>query len=159
MENQSTVELLGGAGVFNFSPTTGLDWVRLVREGFPFECASQLAGQLCWEDSQLANMLDMSLVTLAKRRRSGLLTTGESVKVLRIARTLARATEVFQAAEAAVDWLNHPNFALDGVTPLSLLDTVTHCKVERSRCLRTRMSRFSRILQVFCEPAKRTSFV
>lgn len=127
MEDQSTaltaVDLLGGAQAFSHRPTVGLDWVRLVRQGFPFVCATELAGHLGLVDSQLANTLDVSPVTLAKRRRSGFLTMRESVKILRIALVLERATEVFEAADAAVDWLNHRNSALGGVAPLSLLDT------------------------------------
>lgn len=119
----TTVELLGGEQVFSRRPTTGQDWVHLVRQGFPFVCASELARRLGLQDSQLASTLAVSPTTLGKRRRRGFLTVRESEKILRIAMVFERATEVFQAPDAAVDWLNSRNSALSGVTPLSLLDT------------------------------------
>ena len=119
----TVVELLGGAQVVGHNPTTGLDWVRLVRQGFPFECATELAGHLGRGNLEMATVLDVSPVTLARRRRSGFLTMGESVKILRIALVLERAIEVFETADAGVDWLIRRNSALGDVTPLSLLDT------------------------------------
>ncbi|NYT60539.1 DUF2384 domain-containing protein [Alcaligenaceae bacterium] len=126
MENQRTglmAELLGGAQVFGRSSPTWLDWVCFVRRGFPFVCAIELAEHLGLGDSELANMLHVSPVTLARRRRRGFLTTDESARVMRTAQILERAIEVFEAEDMAVDWLNHCNLALGDVTPLSLLDT------------------------------------
>ena len=47
----------------------------------------------------------------------------ESAKLLRGARVLGRATEVFEHPDAALHWLKSPNWVHSGVTPLSLLDT------------------------------------
>ena len=47
----------------------------------------------------------------------------ESSKLLRLARVLGRANEVFEDPAAALNWLRSPNSALGGPTPLSLLDT------------------------------------
>ena len=52
-----------------------------------------------------------------------MLSSEESAKLLRFARVVERAEEVFQAAEPALAWLEADNAALGGVTPLSLLDT------------------------------------
>lgn len=52
-----------------------------------------------------------------------MLSTEESAKLLRFARVVERAEEVFEAAEPALAWLKADNAALGGVTPLSLLDT------------------------------------
>lgn len=51
------------------------------------------------------------------------LSAAESAKLLRLARGLVRAAEVFEDAGAAIDWLKSRNQALGGATPLSLLDT------------------------------------
>ena len=53
-----------------------------------------------------------------------MLPTEESAKLLRFARVVERAEEVFQAAEPALAWLKADNAALGGITPLSLLDTL-----------------------------------
>lgn len=47
----------------------------------------------------------------------------EAAMLLRLARSLVRAAEVFEDAAAALDWLQSRNRALGDVTPLSLLDT------------------------------------
>ncbi|MGH8315217.1 MAG: antitoxin Xre/MbcA/ParS toxin-binding domain-containing protein [Steroidobacterales bacterium] len=47
----------------------------------------------------------------------------ETARRLRMGRLISRADEVFDAREAAVDWLKSPNAALRGNAPLSLLDT------------------------------------
>jgi putative toxin-antitoxin system antitoxin component (TIGR02293 family) len=50
-------------------------------------------------------------------------TSHETGKLLRLARVIGRADEVFDDLDAAVDWLKSPNAALRGNAPLSLLDT------------------------------------
>ena len=42
---------------------------------------------------------------------------------MRLARVVERAETVFEETAAALAWLQSPNAALGGVTPLSLLDT------------------------------------
>lgn len=55
------------------------------------------------------------LKTHASRPPSGKMAAGKQAL-----RTTAR---VFEDADAACDWLTSPNAALDGATPISLLDT------------------------------------
>lgn len=47
----------------------------------------------------------------------------ESERLFRVARVAARSGEIFGDLGGGVDWLKSPNSALDGNTPLSLLDT------------------------------------
>lgn len=47
----------------------------------------------------------------------------ESARLLRLARVLARAAEVFDDSELGLSWLKTPVTALGEVTPLSLVDT------------------------------------
>lgn len=58
-----------------------------------------------------------------KIKNQGTLTAEESAKVVRLARCISRASEVFKDLDSAIDWLKHANRVLGGVTPLSLLDT------------------------------------
>jgi len=61
--------------------------------------------------------------TLARRKREGRLTTEESAKLVRLARVIERAEEVFEGLDTGLDWLKSPNASLGGDTPLSLIDT------------------------------------
>lgn len=47
----------------------------------------------------------------------------EAAKLLRLARVVARAAKVFDALDPALAWLKTPIAALEGATPLSLVDT------------------------------------
>ena len=47
----------------------------------------------------------------------------ESAKLVRLARVIGRAEEVFEYIDVALDWMKSGNAALSGATPLSLLDT------------------------------------
>ncbi len=49
------------------------------------------------------------------------MTKGE--RVLRLARVLARATEVLEGSDKAKAWLTEPNAALGGCKPVELLRT------------------------------------
>ena len=72
---------------------------------------------------EFARALGIPERTLARRKREGVLSSDESAKLLRLARAVGRANQVFEAPEAALDWLKSPNSALAGKTPISLLDT------------------------------------
>ena len=61
--------------------------------------------------------------TLANRRRSGRLTPGQSDRLLRVARVVARAETTFGDGAKAASWLRRPTRALGGEAPLDLLDT------------------------------------
>jgi putative toxin-antitoxin system antitoxin component (TIGR02293 family) len=61
--------------------------------------------------------------TLARRKKEGVLNSEESAKLVRLARVVERAKDVFEDFEASLNWLKSPNAALSGATPLSLLDT------------------------------------
>ncbi len=73
--------------------------------------------------AELSETLAIPERTLIRRKKEGILSTEESAKLVRAARALYRAVEVFEDRAAALDWLKAPNQALGGVTPLSLLDT------------------------------------
>jgi putative toxin-antitoxin system antitoxin component (TIGR02293 family) len=60
--------------------------------------------------------------TLA-RRKGGRLELHEGERLLRLIRLVARATDVLGDSRKAARWLEAPNRALAGATPLSFLDT------------------------------------
>jgi len=119
-----TVEgILGGPAVLKRKPRSDLDWVALIRAGLPAATVDAVTRAVHLSQAELGSTLGIPERTLARRKKEGVLNTEESAKLLRLARTLRRASEVFEDVAAALDWLKSPNRALGGVTPLSLLDT------------------------------------
>ena len=115
--------LLGGRGVLHVAPRSTLDWVKMIRKGIPAAAVESLTRTLGVSQSELAATLGIPERTLARRKREGMLTSEESAKLVRLARVVGRAHEVFENLDAALNWLKSPNAALSGVAPLSLLDT------------------------------------
>ncbi|MCB1960421.1 MAG: DUF2384 domain-containing protein [Rhodocyclaceae bacterium] len=119
----STDALLGGSKVLRARPGTALEWVRLIRDGISAAAIDALARALKLTQSELAHALAIPERTLARRKKEGTLNSEESAKLVRLARVVERAEEVFEDLDAALDWLKSPNAALAGATPLSLIDT------------------------------------
>ena len=120
---QSVENVLGGKGVLGIKPQSSLDWVGMIREGIPAAAVESILIAVRLSQSELAQALGIPERTLARRKREGVLNSEESSKLLRLARVVSRANEVFDDAAAAVDWLKSPNATLRGNAPLSLLDT------------------------------------
>ena len=120
---QSVENVLGGKGVLGVRPQSPLDWVGMIREGIPAGAVESILSVVHLSQSELAQALGIPQRTLARRKREGVLNSEESSKLLRLARVVSRASEVFDDPAAAVDWLKSPNAALRGNAPLGLLDT------------------------------------
>lgn len=115
--------LLGGRGVLRVTPRSSLDWVKMIRKGIPAAAVESLTRMVGVSQSELAATLGIPERTLARRKREGMLTSEESAKLVRLARVVSRAHEVFEDLNAALNWLKSPNAALSGTAPLTLLDT------------------------------------
>lgn len=122
-ESVSAVVLLGGEQLLQAKPRGLMEWVTLVRRGLPSASVDALVRQTRITQADLARALAIPERTLARRKREGALSPEESAKFVRVARTVERAEAVFEDADAALAWLQSPNAALGGNTPLSLLDT------------------------------------
>lgn len=120
---RSVEALLGGRGVLHAKPRTALDWVSVIRHGISSSAVEFLAKTIQVTQSELASALGIPERTLARRKREGTLNSEESAKLVRLARVVERAEEVFEDLETALTWLKTPNAALFRATPLSLLDT------------------------------------
>jgi len=116
-------DLLGGERVVQHTPRSPLEWVFLIRRGIPSAAVDALTKLTSISQAELAASLGIPERTLARRKREGKLNSEESAKLVRLARAIARAEEVFEDRGRAVDWLKSVNPSLGGVTPLSLLDT------------------------------------
>jgi putative toxin-antitoxin system antitoxin component (TIGR02293 family) len=116
-------DLLGGEPILPRTPHSPLEWVFLIRRGIPSAAVDALTKLTRMTQAELAASLDIPERTLARRKREGKLNSEESAKLVRLARAIARAEEVFDDLDRAVDWLRSVNPSLGGATPLSLLDT------------------------------------
>ncbi|MCG6862652.1 MAG: DUF2384 domain-containing protein [Chromatiaceae bacterium] len=116
-------DLLGGDRILPHMPHSPLEWVSLIRRGIPSAAVDALTRLTRISQGELAASLGIPERTLARRKREGKLNSEESAKLVRLARAIARAEEVFEDLDRAIDWLRSVNPSLGGVTPLSLLDT------------------------------------
>ena len=99
------------------------DVVALIRKGLPMAEFHALADWLDITEEDLAPLLGISRATLHRRKKTGHLEMPESERLVRFARLLRRATEVFEKETAARDWLKSPAVAFSGESPLSFADT------------------------------------
>ena len=121
--NLSVESLLGGRRVLQARPRSPLDWVSVIRRGISSAAVDSLTKSIRVTQSELATALGIPERTLARRKKEGVLNSEESAKLVRLARVVERAKDVFEDFEASLNWLKSPNAALSGATPLSLLDT------------------------------------
>lgn len=124
MENISLVrDYLGGPAVIG-SPESELDFVPIIREGFPVSVLASLRDRAKMSEEYICNSLRIAKRTAARRKKDGSrLKPGESELLLRLARVLASATEVLGSEAKGREWLTSASRALGGAAPIDLLDT------------------------------------
>ena len=100
------------------------DLIQRVERGFSYSAFENLLGLLHLTSTQLANLLQIPRRTLTRRKRAGRFAPDESERMLRLSRVLDAAVELFEGdRESAVRWLQSPNRALNGETPLDMSRT------------------------------------
>lgn len=122
-EGLTAATVLGGETVLHALPGSILEWISLVRLGLSARTVDAAVRVMGISQTELARALDIPERTLARRKKEGVLSRVESEKLVRLARVVERAVEVFENDRAALDWLKSQNPALGGTSPLSLLDT------------------------------------
>lgn len=119
----SAESLLGGKPVLQKKLVTSMDWVAAIREGISSAAVDALAASMRVTQFEFSAALGIPERTLVRRKKEGVLSSEESAKLVRVARVLERAEQVFGDFDVALDWLKSANASLAGETPLSLLDT------------------------------------
>lgn len=119
----SAASLLGLEGYERKFHLTSMEWVSAIRRGIPSSAVDALTAFLLVSQTEFSDALDIPVRTLVRRKGEGLLNSEESAKLVRVARVIQRAEEVFDDPDSARDWLKSANTSLGGETPMSLLDT------------------------------------
>jgi putative toxin-antitoxin system antitoxin component (TIGR02293 family) len=120
MTSQALAKTLGIKG-----PTSPLDLIETIRQGLPKQALERLAEALRVKVLDLENILPISKRTLQRYARQDVkfLPKELSDHMLQVAKVYARAVDVFEDEERALEWLQAPIVALGGRIPMSLLDT------------------------------------
>jgi putative toxin-antitoxin system antitoxin component (TIGR02293 family) len=122
-EIHAVIEELGGKTTLRRSLRTRTDLQAAIREGFPQGVVAEIMQASGLTLRELARSLDLSSRSLQRRRRQGRLAPHESDRLYRLARIVVLAKHYLGDSEAASRWLQRPNRALGGDSPLGLLDT------------------------------------
>lgn len=95
-----------------------------IKAGLPFSRFESLQQVIGLPANQLAATIKLPDSTLARRKKSGHLTPDQSERLVRLARILEMAIDLFEGdADAARRWLKAPREALGGNTPLQMVST------------------------------------
>ena len=107
------------------SPKSPLDLIETIRQGLPKQALERLAEALRVKVLDLENILPVSKRTLQRYEQQDVkfLPKELSDHMLQVAKVYARAVDVFEDEERALEWLQAPIVALGGRIPMSLLDT------------------------------------
>ena len=106
-----------------FSPS---HLIELLEAGLPVKELTDLQNSLAVSAERLAPMLGISKATFHRRKGAGdKLNPAVSDRVVRFARLLGKAVEVFGDLAEANRWLNSSQFGLGGAVPLDYAKTET----------------------------------
>lgn len=120
-------ELLGGRRVLG-PISDGEEFVEAVRNGLPYASLEALTRALGQDVGDVGAVVGIPARTLARRKHEQVLSPVESDRLYRLAYVTHVASATLGGVEPARVWLNRPNRALGGTTPLSLLDTDIGCR-------------------------------
>lgn len=101
----------------------------MIEVGIPVSAILRVKKVAGLSEQQMAQTVGISRRTFSRRIQQAVsdihkrLTPAESDRLYRLARIVARATEVFGDEREAQRWLNEPKRALQGQTPLEVIKT------------------------------------
>ena len=116
-------ETLGGKSILKERLADYTAVIHRVRAGLPYGALEAVARRYGIPLTTLARVIDLPARTLARRKKERRFSAGESDRLARVARAAASAEDVLENRHNAGRWLQTPNRALGGVTPLDLLSS------------------------------------
>ncbi len=121
MEISKIERVLGGEKTLHMRIRRRQDLIALSNHGVTKTALMNLGRCLALPMAQLARLLAVSERTLQRYPPAKHFNPLISERVLRLAEVAARGIEVFGDQDRFLAWMNQPNVALGGRTPLSLL--------------------------------------
>jgi putative toxin-antitoxin system antitoxin component (TIGR02293 family) len=121
--SSDVVQILGGREVLENPPSSAEEWHALILEGLPYASLEAVMASYRLTRSEVCETLDLSGRTFSRRKNEERLRPDESDRLYRMARVVAKATEVLGDTEKASLWLRRSNRALGGRSPLYLMRT------------------------------------
>jgi putative toxin-antitoxin system antitoxin component (TIGR02293 family) len=101
-----------------------LELVERVKAGLPFKAMVRFQERTGLSAAAVADLIQVPLRTLNRRKTEGRFTPDESDRLLRAARIFGLALDLFEGRDQeARQWLERSQPALGGATPLSLAAT------------------------------------
>ncbi|HEV2394791.1 MAG TPA: antitoxin Xre/MbcA/ParS toxin-binding domain-containing protein [Verrucomicrobiae bacterium] len=97
--------------------------IEVIQQGLAVRELAVLQGLLGVPMERLAPKLGISRATLNRRMAKGRLEPEESDRLVRFARLMGKATEVFETQGTARLWLTSPQIGLGGAVPLDYAET------------------------------------
>lgn len=97
---------------------------RIVRGGLKYSAIERFQRNTDLSARTVADLADIPLRTLARRKEEGRLLPEESDRLVRASRVFGRALELFEGSiDLARQWLSTPQLGLGGMVPLQLATT------------------------------------
>jgi len=97
--------------------------IEAIQSGLPIYELDVLQASLNMPMENLVPKLGISKATLHRRKAKGRLGRDESDRVIRFARLMGKALEVFESEDGARRWLSSPQVGLGGAIPLDYAET------------------------------------
>jgi len=112
-------EPFGYAKLIGIKASDRLELSKKIQAGFPFNSFVILTRTMGVTNKELAELVQISTRTLNRRQKEGKLKAVESDRLLRFARIITYAIDLFEGdQEAAQNWLSSKKQALKGDSPL-----------------------------------------
>jgi putative toxin-antitoxin system antitoxin component (TIGR02293 family) len=108
---------------FNLGAASYSELAEMVEAGASYGAFSRGAAALGLSENRFADILGIPSSTLARRRKAKRLSLEESERLFRFVQLLERATDVLEDAAYARAWLETPNDAFGGRSPLAMART------------------------------------
>jgi putative toxin-antitoxin system antitoxin component (TIGR02293 family) len=104
--------------------TNPINVIDRINAGFAFETLDTFEKSTDLPLVKIAALIGIPLRTLSRRRKAGRLYPDESDRLVRVARVVDKAVQLFEGDRAAaMQWLQKPQPALDGREPLDFAST------------------------------------
>jgi putative toxin-antitoxin system antitoxin component (TIGR02293 family) len=106
------------------APADPIALVSYVTKGLSFTAFEKLQHATALTAQQIAETLGIPSRTLHRRKDEGRLQSDESDKLVRLSRVYGQTLELFEGSQSeAKHWLESPQSALGGASPLSMAST------------------------------------